>query len=422
MKNNAIKLMLCALTITTITNAQIVSDVSYLKGKRVEVAVSDCGTYGSGADGAIMAAPVGYHDNMPDGSLSYVNDWGEDGFDVGVPTECGDYVLPGSPEEGFAIQIGDGPVYGNLQAYCYRFGMIAPGSPDFSGGNITNINGGTFRKNIWQGTNTDLGLAINQTTYYSTKKQSFVTIVDICNGGDAIADVYYARNVDPDNDQVTNGTFLTKNDVKKQYATDGYSMVAASSTVASPCYMSYVAGDSRAKASRGNFSMGDPSDMWNGVGGYIQTTGAVNADEAIQISFKIDSIGHNTCDCVAFSTVFSPSLVSESVTLSNTACATLGTLARYGEDMVGAYIDNPDHFLHNEIFAYPNPSNGNFTLNLFEIENADITIVNTLGETVYSAKGVNKLTGIYLNNITPGLYFITAVHDGTSITKSIVIE
>lgn len=422
MKNNSIKLMLCALSISGIVNAQIVGDVSYLKGKRVEVAVSDCGTYGSAADGIIVAAPAGYHDNMMDGSLSFVNDWGEDGFDVGMPTQCGDYILPGSPEEGFAIQIGAGPVYGNLQPYCYRIGVFTPGSAAFTGGNITNVNGGSIRKNIWQGTNTDLGLAVSQTTYYSTKKQSFVTIVDICNGGDALADVYYARNVDPDNDQVTNGTFLTKNEVKKQYATDGYSMVAASSTVASPCYVSYVAGDSRAKASRGNFAMGSPNDMWNGVSGYIQTTGSANVDEAIQMSFKIDSIGHNTCECVAYSTVFAPSQVPESVTLSNTACATLGTLARYGEDMIGAYIENPDHFLHNEIFAYPNPSNGNFTLNLFEIENADITIVNTLGEVVYTAAGASKLKGIYLGDITPGLYYITAVHDGTSVTKSIVIE
>ncbi len=422
MKNISIKLMLCALTISGIINAQIVGDVSYLKGKRVELAVSDCGTYASGADGAVVAAPDTYHDNTIDGSLSYTNDWGEDGFDVGVPTQCGDYVMPGSPEEGFAIQIGTGPVYGNLQPYCYRIGLFTPSSAHFSGGNTLNVNGGSIRKNIWQGTNADLGLAISQTTYYSTKKQSYVTIVDICNGGDALTDVYYARNVDPDNDQITNGTFLTKNEVKKQYAVDGYSMVAASSTVASPCYVSYVAGDARSKASRGNFSMGSPSDMWNGLGGYIQATGAVNADEAIQISFKIDSIPHNWCDCVAYSTVFIPSQVSENVTLSNTACATLGTLARYGDDMIQAYIENPDQFLHNEIFAYPNPSNGNFTLNLFEIENADITIVNTLGEVVYTATGASKLTGIYLNDITPGLYFITAVHDGTSVTKSIVIE
>ena len=74
------------------------------------------------------------------------------------------------------------------------------------------------------------------------------------------------------------------------------------------------------------------------------------------------------------------------------------------------------------IVFYPNPSNGNFTLNLFEIENADITIVNTLGEVVYTATGASKLKGIYLGDITPGLYYITAVHDGTSVTKSIVIE
>lgn len=408
---------------TVVTNAQIVDGVSYLKGKWVEAAISDCGTYTSGADGTIMAAPDGYHENNIGGNLGFTNDPLQDGWDVGVPDQCGDYIMPGSPEEGFAIQIGDGAVYGNLQPFCYRFGAFVADAPDFVGGNITNVNGGAIRKSVWQGTNTGLGLAVSQTTYWLNKKQSFITIVDVCNGGDDLYDVYYARNSDPDNDQVTNGTFNTNNDVKKQYATAGYSQVVASSTVASPCYMAYVTGDARGKASKGNFSMGEPYDMWNGLAGYVQTAGGAAADQAIQISFKMDTLMHNDCGCFTYSTMLTPSGLSEQVTLTNTACATLGTLARYGEDMIEGYLNDPINFLENQMVAYPNPSNGTFTLNLFEMENADITVTNTLGEIVYSVNDVNNLTGIYMENVPAGLYFVNAYYgDNKVITKSIVIE
>lgn len=415
-------LLLCVICISTISYAQVVGDVSFLKGKWLEVAISDCGTYTSGANGVITTPPAPYHENNFDGSLGFTNDWSQDGWDLGVPDQCGDYVMPGSPEEGFALQYGDGPVYGNIGPYCYSYGLFTPDLPHFSGSNIYNLNAGAIRKSIWQGTNGVLGVVISQTTYYSTKKQSFVTIVDICNGGDDITDLYYARNVDPDNDQVTNGIFNTQNNVVKQYLTGGYSHVEASSTIASPCYASYVTADPRAKVSHGNFSMGEPYDMWNGLNGYIQTTGANNEDASIQVSYKIESLAHNDCECVAYSTVLLPATVPENVALSSTACATLGTLARYGEDLVAEYLENPIAFLQNEFFTYPNPSNGNFTLNMFDIENANIRIVNALGEVVYTANGVSNVSGIYLDNALPGLYFITVEHDGKTNTKSIVIE
>lgn len=426
MKKTYIKISAAAMLIigsATLSNAQIVGGVSYLKGKWVEVAISDCGTYTSAADGIVVAAPGTYHENNVDGSLGFTNDITQDGWDLGVPDQCGDYIMPGSPEDGFAIQIGTGPVNGNVQPYCSNPAVGLTDFPAFAGGNVTNTNTGAVRRSLWQGTNEDLGLAVAQTTYYLSKKQAILSIVDICNGGDALTDVYYARNADPDNDQVTTGNFTTNNNSAKQYATHGYSQVSASSATGSPCYMSYVTGDSRGKVSHGSFSMGSPNDMWNGVGGYVTTPGAVVADEAIQVSFKIDSLAHNDCACVAYSTVFTPSGVADQVALSNTACATLGTLARYGDDVVADYLDNPTYFLNNQMLVYPNPSNGNFTLNLFEIEDATITVVNTTGQVVYSTTGASDFVGITLENLTPGLYLVNAEYgNGKKITKSVVIE
>lgn len=414
------------LTVGTIacTNAQIVSGVSFLKGSWIQLAVSDCGTYASGADGATVAAPLSYNENTIDGSLSFTNDVTQDGWNVGVPDQCGDFIMPGSPEEGFGIQIGTGgAVYSNSQPWCYSYSMFTPNAPAFPGNNVSNTNVGGTRKTLWQGVNTELDVAVAQTTFWLNSKQSYVTVVDICNDGEDIVDLYYARNADPDNDQINTGNFVTSNNAKKQYPVDGYSMVIAGSAMGTPCYMAYVSADPRSKVSRGNFAMGEPSDMWNGTGGYIQSGGFVDGDQAIQISFKIDSLPTNACDCFTYSTMLTPDGLTNQLSLTTTACATIGTLARYGEDIVDEYLNDPEHFLHNEMIAYPNPSNGNFTVNLFEIENANIVVTNTVGDVVYTANNVSKYVPVSLENVPTGLYFVNAYYgDGKVITKSIIVE
>lgn len=419
-------LLATALAVGTFTgvHAQIVSGVSFLKGSWLQLAVSDCGTYTSGSDGAIVAAPGSYNENTIDGSLSFTNDVTQDGWNIGVPDQCGDFVMPGSPEEGFAIQIGGaGTVYANTQPWCYNYNMFVANAPGFPGNNVTNVNAGTTRKTLWQGVNTDLNLAVAQTTFWLASKQSYITVVDICNDGDDITNLFYARNADPDNDQLTTGDFTTANNAKKQYAAAGYAQVTAGSVSGSPCYMAYVSADPRAKVSHGNFAMGEPSDMWLGAAGYTQTAGIVAADQAIQISFKIDSLPNNACDCFTYSTMLTPDGLTNQLTLTTTACATIGTLARYGEEVLDDYLNDPDAFLNNEMMAFPNPSNGAFTVNLFEIEHANLVVTNTLGEIVYSANDVSKFVPVVLENAPTGLYFVNAYYgDGKVITKTIVVE
>ena len=156
----------------------------------------------------------------------------------------------------------------------------------------------------------------------------------------------------------------------------------------------------------------------------LKTYGFTQEDfERLEPYFKIDTIAHNDCACVAYSTVFTSAGVPEQVALTNSACATLGTLARFGEDVVAEYLDNPTYFLNNEMLVYPNPSNGNFTLNLFEIEDATITVVSITGQVVYTETGVSNIAGITLENLTPGLYLVNAEYgNGKKITKSVVIE
>ena len=79
--------------------AQIVGSEVFLQGDYVEVGMSQCGSYGT-----VNNAPSGYHPRGGGGGrLGFVADQGQDGWSVGSPDYCGDYFLPGSPEEGWAI-------------------------------------------------------------------------------------------------------------------------------------------------------------------------------------------------------------------------------------------------------------------------------------------------------------------------------
>ena len=89
-------LMLAGIT----AEAQIVGANAFMKGNYVEVGVNTCGAYGSNA-----LPPAGYHPTEFSG-LGFVADSDMDGWTTGTPDYCGDYFVPGSPVEGWEIQIG----------------------------------------------------------------------------------------------------------------------------------------------------------------------------------------------------------------------------------------------------------------------------------------------------------------------------
>jgi hypothetical protein len=84
-----------------IVRAQMVGADVFIQGDYVEIGVGTGGWYGTGA-----AAPSGYHPRTPGPTLGFVSDPDKDGFTVGTPTFCGDYFVPGFPQEGWDIQVG----------------------------------------------------------------------------------------------------------------------------------------------------------------------------------------------------------------------------------------------------------------------------------------------------------------------------
>lgn len=84
-------------------------------------------------------------------------------------------------------------------------------------------------------------------------------------------------------------------------------------------------------------------------------------------------------------------------------------------------LSNDEFTLKEKTSIYPNPSNGNFTIDFKEYGDYSIEIFNTLGQKVFSAKENNK-NNIEINNVQKGIYFVRISKNTQSIVEKIVIN
>ncbi len=271
----------------------------FLQGTYVEAGINTCGAFSSSA-----LPPVGYHANAGTG-LSFVADSDMNGWDSGSPAFCGDYSIPGSPVEGWAVQIG-ASVWVNTDQGCG--GSDIPGS-------ITNYTSAPVGSSAtWEGNIVEPSLNIVQKTVLKTNNLFLTTTITLTNTGiTALNDVYYMRNIDPDNDQLWSGDFTTDNNIISNPPI-GFDALVTSEGLTYGCYLGIGARNSNARVSFGNFSTADglPSDVWNGTGGYTITGGHVG-DEANSISFYIPTIPAGASETIAFVYIFSPDFVEEAL-------------------------------------------------------------------------------------------------------------
>ncbi len=295
-------LILPLILFTQTLSAQIVGANCFLQGDFVEVGINQCGAYGSSA-----LPPAGYHANPGLPGLGFVADWESDGWDTGTPDYCGDYFVPGSPVEGWQVQIG-ADVWTNTDQSCFTSDI--PGSVtdySFAAGIYT----GTWEGNITTGS-TDLD--ITQITTLPEDKLYFVTRILLCNNGDEpLNDVYYKRNVDPDNDQPWSGDFTTNNIIVYQPPLDPEALVT-SEGLTYGCFLGIGARDENARVSYGLFATdaGTPQDVWDATGGY-SGSGSEVGDIANSIAFYIPTINPGECKCVAFAYILNADDLEEAL-------------------------------------------------------------------------------------------------------------
>ena len=79
--------------------------------------------------------------------------------------------------------------------------------------------------------------------------------------------------------------------------------------------------------------------------------------------------------------------------------------------------------VHTSIFdVYPNPSLGSFTIALEEAGEFTVSVINVLGQTVYTADIDNSLTQVDLSGISKGMYTVELNSGDVVYTEKLIIE
>ncbi|WP_420378751.1 T9SS type B sorting domain-containing protein [Gilvibacter sp.] len=271
--------------------AMMVGDVAFARGSYMEVGLAQNGVFGAPAG----LAPPFFHDPRDIGNnlFGYIANPQRDGW---VDYD-GCYFTPGSPEEGFAIEI-DGIAYNNNRASTGSPPPIfdIPGAITSAGIEADPCSGELAVIN-WSGQIDDIRIDRRViVTGFGLFIQMETILTNI--GATPKNDIFWMHNVDPDNNQSINGSFTTDNEIIAQAdALDPIAFVcafqdplAASEPDADGSNVCFYASDNRSRVTFGGFANRDPSDIWNGIG-FTQTEGATNtADEAISIAFNIGTL------------------------------------------------------------------------------------------------------------------------------------
>ncbi len=278
--------------------AQMVGTNTFLQGHWLEIGMINNDAFGT------STAPAGYH---PHGSagVGEVYDWGHDGWAVGAPAYMGDYTLPGFPTEGWSMQVNG--LYNNA----WQAGGF-PGTGSLTGAPVSYSNAGGRIIGNWSGTASAGGLSVKQETRVDTEA-SWVVVTTLFKNTTAapIANVYYERTCDPDNDETwPGGSFTTANTIVHQNDLDHRVQVTAIGNLGASAFMSLCTKDCRAKCFIIPFSLtpvNSLSDIWNEAGtasGYYYTGSNTN-DEGIGLVYNLGTIAPGDSAIISYAYVFS---------------------------------------------------------------------------------------------------------------------
>ncbi|MCH2233926.1 MAG: PKD domain-containing protein [Crocinitomicaceae bacterium] len=261
-------------------HAQIIAGNGYLMGSLVEVGISGAAGHegtldipGSHARGGDPAVPFGFVAN-PMMDLWTVYD--------------GDFFTAGSPENGFGLEI-NGTNYSNNGWNHLTTSPLLQEIPQAPGTSINYYVDGECMTVEWEGLVSNV--RINVKYHLSTPNLFYSTEVTLTNeGATPLTDLYYYRNVDPDNNQSIGGTFTTTNTIESQPDVDCIkALVSATQSSPHPSYLGLGALGDKFRVSHGGFSNRSGSDIWNATGGLEGTEGVSDTDDAsISLAYKTD--------------------------------------------------------------------------------------------------------------------------------------
>ncbi|MCW3122520.1 MAG: hypothetical protein JWQ38_2012 [Flavipsychrobacter sp.] len=425
-----IRSFICYLLFSTLTtNAQMVGSDVFLRGQYLEVGVGDMGQYGTSYSNP---SPVGYHPHGLLGRIGFLADPAMDGWTTGTPPYMGDYFVPGTPFEGWALQIGTerALAFGGNTTFDTTSGISG-----CSGSNISYGISGSVVSSTWQGIIDSVQLT--QITYFDTNNLYFNIKVIFTNL--AIAprnNIYYFRTLDPDNDMETFGSFTTTNVLEHQVRDT--TVVSAVGLSGPMSYMAMGTTDTNSNAliyqAWPILLTEDLANIYNGtphlMGTVYYTQGATTtSDIAIGLISYIPHLA--TVDSA------SDSVAAKGISTKHLAnTATLNYFYAFSPAAVDSAI-NDQHVTYvttppvippileikntnslNEVNVYPNPSKE--IVNITGLNTTDqISLYNMMGQMVTDDWRVKKegTNTFPMNGVATGNYIIV-VHDLNGAVKA----
>ncbi|HEY5966508.1 MAG TPA: gliding motility-associated C-terminal domain-containing protein [Chitinophagaceae bacterium] len=302
MKYKVVILVFCFALISSQLFAQIVNGNCFIKANHLELGIGPCGVFGT-----TVEAPPGFHPRSGLDNpfrLGFIADHGRDGWDVGTPNYCGDYFVPGTPEEGWGI---------TMNGKSYNNNLLCDG-PEIPGSIIHYTNNGAMISGTWQGIVN--GLEITAKTSVPVDKLYFLTEVTLRNVSlDTIRNLYYMRNIDPDNEVTLTEDYVTRNTIVSQNPNPDNRAIVTAEGLVYGCFIGLGTRDCRARVALGGFSNRSAEDAWNCVDPH-QCSGSITDDIAITISFKLSDLVPGRQVSFKFVNVLNLSDVDESVNLT----------------------------------------------------------------------------------------------------------
>lgn len=214
---------------------------TFLGGTYIELGISSSGTLGTASD-----SPSGFHPGEIRRNIGMNVD--KDGYDFGKDMTSGDYVLPGSPSEGFVV--GYKPAVTSKSPLTF-VNEEQSGSIDIPS---TTQDLSTDEQLIAQtsGNTSDQAIAVQQNISFKPGDAFFKTTITLKNNSvtDSVYDVHYMRFLDPDIDADLHEDNSTINWVPSNPPQDAEAIAAAIGNASDNIFM-YVAQDPRAQASVG---------------------------------------------------------------------------------------------------------------------------------------------------------------------------
>lgn len=286
---------LCKLCLALLLAAGLVSGVPagavaqegsvFLQGKYLEVGIAPQGWFGPPA-GRPAAVPPGFHDNATAG-LGFAADFQRDGWEQGAPPYGGDYLVSGSPYEGFAVGWTAG---GKASFFCQANDTCGP---DFINTSLTETSAGDTLAAVWTGeaaAGDGQRLRLTHAMHFTTNDLFLLIETRLENTGSVtLHSLEFLRGLDPDNDSLwPGGDFDTLNRVVYQPGAGGNpnkALLRAAGTTHPAMLLFLGAVDSRARASLDrDWSMEAAQTL------DAPDAGPRLADEALALAWRLGSL------------------------------------------------------------------------------------------------------------------------------------